>query len=296
MAVLGVGTVELLTIHESNGSGKVSHGVLELTNALHVPNTKCNLLGGDSWDGFTICMYKEPSRPAGMIDLHRKKVVSFYQNHPMYVVKLQGPPKGFKFRQTAFTKTESLCGVTWLDSERGRWTEFQMEKNRQLYGSCQPAATLPCITSSSEVVVRKSPHSIEDPSAPEPLKKSSKRIASTNPSSDVIGSAPEPSKKSNKRARGADPSINQILPNLATTRDRPTLQTSEKLSKPTDSQPSPFTEAELSYLKIHFDTEHKLLTHYGLSLYKEEDRDKVSEILSGLVELVGNKDELHAEK
>jgi len=119
MKVEGIGTVELQTKRSRNRSGRDNHGVLHLTNVLHVPSSFCNILGGLLLEEYNLgVLGRDPIK-----DRQGQSVAFLYHNPcRLLQVKLRGPPVG----PTVFKEGMHCCiSVRWPDSERQKWVNFQ---------------------------------------------------------------------------------------------------------------------------------------------------------------------------
>ena len=120
MKVEGIGTVELQTERSPDRTGSDNHGVLRLTNVLHVPSSLSNILGGPLLKEYRLD-FKGDTVP---IKDSQGQPIAFLCQGPLglLVVKLHGPPVGI----TAFDEGKMYyVNALWADSERQKWINFQ---------------------------------------------------------------------------------------------------------------------------------------------------------------------------
>ncbi|KAH9862849.1 hypothetical protein J1614_010942 [Plenodomus biglobosus] len=126
--VLGIGSVEIPTKRSPNTSGVSSHGSLLLHEVLHVPDSRCNIIGQPLMftDGYepTICF---GTKSRGTIkDSEGKNVAYFDPKRPLCTIKVRCPPNGPTLGPHALKKDELyVLGCLWDAAEKLKWQEFK---------------------------------------------------------------------------------------------------------------------------------------------------------------------------
>jgi len=90
LGVEGIGTVELPTKRSPNRSGRDSHGILCLTNVLHVPSALCNIIGDPILEDYEIYVINAiwPHSERQKWEAHQGRTTHYPQ--PSYTEKEKG--------------------------------------------------------------------------------------------------------------------------------------------------------------------------------------------------------------
>ena len=124
LGVEGIGTVELPTKRSPNRSGRDSHGILCLTNVLHVPSALCNIIGGPILEDYDVSTGPNNGKASlGSIkDRKGRSVAYFDSRRPLLQVKLRGHPIGSNVLKDGEIY---VINAIWPDSERQKWEAHQ---------------------------------------------------------------------------------------------------------------------------------------------------------------------------
>ncbi|RYP93263.1 hypothetical protein DL770_000638 [Monosporascus sp. CRB-9-2] len=133
--VLGVGTVEL-PVHREPGrtSGPDAHGILRLTNVLHIPSAICNIIGSPILrdDDCLIGVGELPQSRCFIADSQGRKLAFFEKDRPLFIVKPSDPPVGPVVGPRKIQSEGSyMIHCFWPDSERRRFEEYRESLARQ---------------------------------------------------------------------------------------------------------------------------------------------------------------------
>ncbi|RYP24335.1 hypothetical protein DL765_000599 [Monosporascus sp. GIB2] len=135
LKVLGVGTVELPVQREpGRTSGPDAHGILRLTNVLHIPDAICNIIG---WPfirdhGCSLAMGKYRQSQGFLADAQGRKLAFFEKDRPLLIVKLSDPPVGpVVGPRTIQPDGGYMIHCFWPDSERRRFEEHRESLTRR---------------------------------------------------------------------------------------------------------------------------------------------------------------------
>ncbi|RYP45671.1 hypothetical protein DL768_008015 [Monosporascus sp. mg162] len=135
LKVLGVGTVELPVQREpGRSSGPDAHGILHLTNVLHIPSAICNIIGSPFISDNHCSVVMSGSRQSlGFIaDSQGRSLAFFEKGRPLFIVKLSDPPVGPVVGQRAIQPGGGyMIHCLWPDSERRRFEEYRESLARQ---------------------------------------------------------------------------------------------------------------------------------------------------------------------
>ncbi|RYP11685.1 hypothetical protein DL767_011006 [Monosporascus sp. MG133] len=135
MKVLGVGTVELPVQREpGRTSGPDAHGILRLTNVLHVPSAICNIIGSPLMrDNRCSVGFGGSRQSQGFIaDSQGRQLAFFEKDRPLFIVKLSDPPVGpVVGPRTIQPRGGYMIHCFWPDSERRRFEEYRASLSRQ---------------------------------------------------------------------------------------------------------------------------------------------------------------------
>ncbi|RYP66737.1 hypothetical protein DL771_007617 [Monosporascus sp. 5C6A] len=132
---LGVGTVELPVQREpGRTSGPDAHGILRLTNVLHIPDAICNVIGFPFVrDNHVSVGFGGSRQSQGFIaDSQGRKLAFFEKDRPLCIVKLSDPPVGpVVGPRTIQSHGGYMIHCLWPDSERRRFEEYRESLARQ---------------------------------------------------------------------------------------------------------------------------------------------------------------------
>jgi len=123
LRVEGIGTVELPTKRSPNRSWRDSHGILRLTNVLHVPSALCNIIGGPILEDYEVTNGSVGKASRGSIKDRKGRSVAYFDSRRcLFQVKLRGYPV-----ESNVLKDGQIYVINaiWPDSERQKWETHQ---------------------------------------------------------------------------------------------------------------------------------------------------------------------------
>ncbi|KAF9871986.1 hypothetical protein CkaCkLH20_10618 [Colletotrichum karsti] len=135
--VLGVGTVNLPVITSPDATGPKRHGILKLTNVIHVPDAVCNIISSHDFIesmpdgcGFTLGM-GAPGTQGSVLGPDGESIAYFKGDHRLFALALSEPPVGPVTGPSRFRDdTHYAVNVEWPDSEFARF-QAHMAQRRQ---------------------------------------------------------------------------------------------------------------------------------------------------------------------
>lgn len=128
--VAGVGTVSLRVRRSPDRTGKGSHAVIRLQNVLHIPSSRCNIIGNPIFNWAKAEYTHEDPKSGGTLrHLEGKNPVAYFRPDPvppLFVVS--GPPVDREFGPSMLSPDGLYrFEITWPAEEASRWEAFQQE-------------------------------------------------------------------------------------------------------------------------------------------------------------------------